>query len=357
MSNWKNVGDVAERSVYNPIIKPNPENGWETELVYNAAAMKLGNWVFVIYRAMGDDHVARFGLAYSENGIDFDRFDFPIMQPKEYYELPHETTLSRERERGGIEDPRAIVIDDTIYLYYTSFHKKCHISMASMKVENFLKLFHLGNEKKYAVSWNDAWERHGLAFPDQFNDADVFSRNAVLHKLKDDLFMLLYRVDKGNINYSFATTPTGPWKHEDNSFISKDYPWESERIGISTPAVEITYDDKTYDLFLYHGVESGEEGVERIYKVGAFLLDTNLENNELVVSKLQNPIMRPAESYELDSKWLSPCGVKAVFPCGTVKMGNEIYIYYGAGDQVIGLAKINSDDLLTQKVKTSLIKI
>jgi len=357
MSKWKSVGDITERYIYNPIMKPKLDNDWENELVYNAAVLKLESTIFVIYRGMGNDHIARFGLAYSDNGIDFKRFDFPIMYPKEYYEIPHESTLERDREKGGIEDPRVIIINDTVYLYYTSFHKKCHISMASMKIKKFIELFQKGNVKNYSKEWNDAWERHGLAFPEQFNDDSVFSRNAVLHQLKDDLFMLLYRVNKGNINYSFSKTPIGPWKHEENSFISKDYSWEVERIGISTPAIEIILNGKKCNLFLYHGVEQGDKGEERIYNIGAFLLETDFENNELIISKLENPIMRPIESYEINSKWLTQCGVKAVFSCGAVKMENEIYIYYGAGDCVIGLAKLDLDKILNCNVKVSQIKL
>lgn len=359
MTNWENVSDRAVRCVNNPIINPKTNNLWESELVYNPAALKVEDTIFLIYRAMGDDHIARFGLAYSKNGINFERLDFPIMQPTEHYELPHEITLKRERERGGIEDPRATIIGDTIYLYYTSFHKKCHIAMASMKIENFAKLVQNSKENvnDYSKKWNEAWERHGLVFPEQFENDNIFSRNAVLHKLKKDLFVLLYRVDKGNINYSFASTPVGPWQYKNNSLIEKDLSWETERIGISTPSIEIEDRGKKFSLFFYHGVESVGAGVERRYHLGAFLLESNLEKDELQIHKLLEPVMSPKTSYEVNSKWLNSCGVEAIFSCGVILFNNDIFIYYGAGDSVICLAKVTVDDILKMKTKMSVIKI
>ncbi|MGV8146918.1 MAG: hypothetical protein ACLKAK_08220 [Alkaliphilus sp.] len=359
MANWEHVGDIAVRCINNPIIKTNANNSWETELVYNTAALKIEDTVYLIYRAMGDDHIARFGLAYSKDGINFERFNFSIMRPSEYYELPHEIALKRERERGGIEDPRATIIDDTIYLYYTSFHKKCHISMASINVENFIKLVQESKENPndYSKKWNDSWKRHGLVFPKQFEDDNVFSRNAVLHKLKKDLFMLLYRVDKGNINYSFASTPIGPWQHNNNSLIEKDLPWEAERIGISTPSIEIEDRGKKFSLFFYHGVEAIGGGIERRYHLSAFLLESNLEKDELIIHKLLEPIMSPKTSYEVNSKWLDPCGVEAIFSCGAVLISNDIFIYYGAGDSVICLAKVTVDEILRMEKKMTVVKI
>lgn len=356
---WKNVGDIAVRYINNPILKAEKNNFWESKLVYNAAAFKIEDTIFLIYRAMGDDHIARFGLAYSKDGIKFDRLDYPIMQPTEYYEIPHKITLKRERERGGIEDPRATIIGDTIYLYYTSFHKKCHISIASIKVDTFIELFDRSkvHRKDYSKLWNKSWKRHGLAFPKHFEDDNIFSRNAVLHKLKDDLYMLLYRVEKGNINYSFASTPTGPWKHNNNSFIEKDYQWELERIGISTPSVKIERNGKKYDLFFYHGVEPKGGRIERVYHLGAFLLESNLENNELIIYKLKKPVMSPRETYEVNSKWLKPCGVEAVFACGAVRVNNDINIYYGAGDSVICLSRVTIDEILDEEKQKTVVKI
>jgi predicted GH43/DUF377 family glycosyl hydrolase len=38
----------------------------------------------------------------------------------------------------------------------------------------------------------------------------------------------------------------------------------------------------------------------------------------------------------------------AVFTCGSVLLGRELWVYYGSADTVIGLAKGNIDDFLRE---------
>ena len=90
---------------------------------------------------MGEDHISRFGLACSKDGINFKRLPYPVFFPNISYEIPHKKTLTFERERGGVENPRAIVVNNTVYILYTAFHKKCHIAIAKISINDFQKLF------------------------------------------------------------------------------------------------------------------------------------------------------------------------------------------------------------------------
>lgn len=83
---------------------------WEKNGVFNPAAMELEGKIHLLYRAVGADHISRFGLAISDDGESFTRFDEPILEADELNPI----------ERLGIEDPRAVRIDRDIYITYTA---------------------------------------------------------------------------------------------------------------------------------------------------------------------------------------------------------------------------------------------
>ena len=58
---WE-INGLVKRSTHNPIFMAIKEHWWESKLVYNTAAIKLGDRIYLLYRAMGNDHVSRFGL-------------------------------------------------------------------------------------------------------------------------------------------------------------------------------------------------------------------------------------------------------------------------------------------------------
>jgi len=105
-----------ERFNHNPILAPNTANFWESKAIFNCAAINYDNKIHMLYRAIGeyDHYISRLGYAVSEDGINFKRFDAPVMEPTVRYEL------------GGCEDPRLTIIDDTIYVTYVvlSFPQK-----------------------------------------------------------------------------------------------------------------------------------------------------------------------------------------------------------------------------------------
>ncbi|GAB3569047.1 glycoside hydrolase family 130 protein [Amycolatopsis endophytica] len=92
----------------NPILRPRGE-GWESGNLYNPAAIVVDDRVALLYRAHAEDRVSRIGLAWSDDGVRFDREDDPVLFPEHDY------------ERAGCEDPRVTRVGDTFYLTYTGF--------------------------------------------------------------------------------------------------------------------------------------------------------------------------------------------------------------------------------------------
>jgi hypothetical protein len=106
----------------NPILEPILEHSWESKMVYNSAAIRLDGITYIVYRAFGDDHISRLGLAWSKDGVHLDgRLPHPIFAPQTDYELAEmEVLQTRRREKGGCEDPRLVLIGERVYLTYSA---------------------------------------------------------------------------------------------------------------------------------------------------------------------------------------------------------------------------------------------
>jgi len=80
---------VLTRFEGNPILEPIRDHAWESKMVYNPAAIRLDGIFYIVYRAFGDDHLSRLGLAWSRDGLNIDgRLPYPIFTPTTAYELP-----------------------------------------------------------------------------------------------------------------------------------------------------------------------------------------------------------------------------------------------------------------------------
>ena len=78
---------------------------------------------------------------------------------------------------------------------------------------------------------------------------------------------------------------------------------------------------------------------DKKYRLGALLL--SLINPEKILGKLPYPILEPTEKYEREGQ-----RPETIFSCGSVVIRGKLFIYYGAADEVIGVATIDLDQLL-----------
>jgi len=113
----------------------------------------------------------------------------------------------------------------------------------------------------------------------------------------------------------------------------KDEMPDTEKLGISGPPIETKYGW----LLLYHGVSRKTQPMT--YYVSAALLDLNDPSKVLVRRKV--PILEPETPYELFGQVNN-----VVFPCGAAIIGEDLFVYYGGADSVIGVATMKIEDLL-----------
>jgi len=302
----------------NPILEPIKEHPWESTCVLNPGAIKLNGRVYLIYRAVGEDSISRFGLAISEDGFKInERLEKPIFEPK------------GKSEEKGCEDPRLTLIGERIYMVYIAYDGLvAQIALASIAINDFLN-----------YRWG-AWRRHGLVFPG-FTDKD----GTLFPERFNGKFAMLHRVDP-HIWITFSSHLRCPWSRKDHKILAgttSGMMWDGDKIGAGAQPIKTKYGW----LLITHGVDD-----THVYRLGVMLLD--LADPMTLLYRSPNPILEPRESHEVGE--VGKCWVpNVVFSCGAVPREDnkeildaedEILVYYGASDTVISVATAKVADLI-----------
>ncbi|MCK4346490.1 MAG: glycosidase, partial [Bacteroidales bacterium] len=87
-------------------------------------------------------------------------------------------------------------------------------------------------------------------------------------------------------------------------------------------------------LIIYHG-----KGDNSLYSLFCLLLDLN--NPSKVVRRAEKPLLTPTELFETEGFFGN-----VVFSNGLVEKDGQVYIYYGAADESVGLAITSIESLL-----------
>jgi predicted GH43/DUF377 family glycosyl hydrolase len=288
----------------NPILKPIPENSWESKLVFNAAAISLDKNIHILYRAIGNDGISRIGYARTSNGFQMDeRLPFPIFEP------------ILEMEKSGCEDPRLTLIDDELYMTYTALAEHDHwqlyqISLTSIQAEHFL-------DKKWS------WKDRVLPFRGIRNkDAVIFPRKI------DNKYVMFHRFEP-DICVAYSDD-LKRWYDIRSVFGPRHDSWDSWKVGAAGTPIELNEGW----LVIYHGVN-----YEKEYSLGVVMLDK--DNPEKVLSRSEKAILKPTKDYERYGKVPN-----VVFSCGNVAIDGKILIYYGGADSVLCVAAFDLNELI-----------
>ncbi|MFA6585575.1 MAG: hypothetical protein WCS86_00210 [Candidatus Paceibacterota bacterium] len=307
-------GSRFKRSLKNPIIVPIKENKWEEQSTFNPASILLNGKIHIVYRAMSQDNTSTLGYAMTKNGVDvIERLSLPIYVPREDFE-----NKKVSNGNSGCEDPRLTKIGKNIYLCYTAFDSigPPRVAISSITEKDF-------------ISHNWRWEKPFLITPQGMDDKD-----ACLFPNKFKLgYFILHRLDN-EICGDYLNTLD--FKHEAvkkciRIIGPRVNTWDSAKVGISAPPIKTKYGW----LLLYHGVSKSHS----TYRIGCVLLD--LKDPGIVLARSTEPIFEPEEQYE-------KIGVvnNVVFPCGMIVKNKLLYIYYGGGDRVVGVATMKLDVIL-----------
>lgn len=114
--------------------------------------------------------------------------------------------------------------------------------------------------------------------------------------------------------------------------------FEVSYIGAGGPPIET----KNGWLMIYHSAQESHKGV--IYHAKAALLQLDKPENE--IARLDIPLFSPTKQWEIEGEVND-----VVFPTGQSLFGDDLYIYYGAADKHIAVAKLNINELILELVK------
>lgn len=286
---------------------------WEGHGVFNPGVTEFAGKIYMLYRAFGRDNLSRFGLAVSEDGEHFERFDKPILEGDEHNVF----------ERLGVEDARITKLDKDYYIIYTaaSVYGANHPGTLAPSLNSPGVPWRV---RLSALRTRDfrSFERLGVIIPTlDTKDGALFGRKI------QDKYWLLHRIVPAM--YVSISTNLKSWSGG-YELLSPKEPWEINKVGAAAPPIET---EKGWLLF-YHGVDK-----HSVYRTGAVLLDRN--NPAFILGRTKTPLLEPLESWEKKGHINN-----VVFVTGVVERRGTLYLYYGGGDKVIGLAKLSVDAVL-----------
>lgn len=300
------------RAKENPILVPQG-SGFESRAVFNAAAIDLDGSVHILYRAMSANNTSTFGYARSQDGIHIDeRLGTPAYSPRADFE----SKRGKPDGNSGCEDPRLVVIDDRVYLNYTAYDgvHNPRGAISSISVNDFLA-------KRF-----DAWTEPILITPDEVDDKDI----GLLPEKREGNYVLYHRIT-GRICADLV--PDLSFTKRVSRCIEilgpREGMWDGAKVGIAGPPIKV---EKGW-LLIYHGVSRRAH-----YRLGAALLDPS---GLTVLSRTADEVLQAVESYEVQGEIPN-----VVFACGAVIRDDTIYLYYGGGDKVLGVATASLSHIL-----------
>jgi len=312
-----------QRAETNPLLEPIGNHAWEAKAVFNPGVVQAGGRIHLLYRSLAADDTSYIGYASTTDGTHLDeRSSEPVYVPREKFEKKAAAGVG-----SGCEDPRLTLIDGRVYMTYTAYDGRNppRIALTSIDQRDFL-----------AKRWN--WSRPQLISPPGVDDKDcaIFPRKiggkyAVLHRLGKSVWIDFFK------DLKFEGEE---WLGGSILMSPRSGPWDSRKIGIGGPPIET----KKGWLLLYHGISKRED---RHYHVRAALLD--LKNPRRVLARSKYPIFEPETPYEKNG-----LVANVVFPCGTAILGDDLYVYYGGADKIVGVATVKLPkmlDLLLGKVR------
>ena len=284
----------------NPILLPDPASDWETYNVFNPAVIYHNGLFHMFYRAQGLDWISRVGYAASADGVHWNRLRRPVLEPQGAF------------EDRGIEDPRISEIDGTFYMTYTAF---------GSQYEELKGPTHSGGGILPMIARSQnmiTWERLGpIVRGEDDKDHLLFPRKiggkfAALHRRWPQAWLAF--------SDDLLAWPESEMKAIYGPRLENE--WESLSVGNNGVPIETPYGW----VVLNHAY-----GPDHVYRMGVILLD--LDDPSRVIHRPAQPVFWPQELWELRGDVPN-----VVFSCANPVVGDTVYLFYGGGDHVVGLA-------------------
>jgi predicted GH43/DUF377 family glycosyl hydrolase len=302
--------ELFRRSGANPILTaadvPYPANS-----VFNPGAARVGDETILLVRVEDLRGISQLHVARSRDGVSDWQFDPEPLLRSDVDRDPEET--------WGCEDPRLTWLPEREEwaIAYTAYSRRGPlVSLATTRDFRSVR-------------------RLGPVMPPEDKDAALFPRRF------DGRWAMIHRPSplRGGAHMWLSFSPDlRHWGDHKLLLEARDGAWwDAGKIGLGPPPLETPEGW----LVLYHGVRSTSDGP--IYRAGLALLD--LDDPGTVLHQTDEWVFAPAAPYEITGD----VG-RVVFPCGWVRdeATDQLFLYYGAADTVIGLATARFSEVLAR---------
>ena len=285
-----------------PIISPRG-SGWESAGTFNPAVVFHRGKFVMLYRAQDQAGTSRLGFAESNDGIHFTRRPEPVLSPEADYE-----------KDGGVEDPRLVKIGGTFYLTYTGYNKKdAQLCLAVSK-----DLIHWQRKgvivPAYQGKWNVGWTKSGAIIPQKING-------------KYWMYWLGTSADKTDqMGLSYSSDLLHWTEATETPILPRRAGMFDSRVVEPGPAPIIT---PRGIVLIYNGADD-----KLVYRTGVAIFDRN--DPRKLISRTDQPVFAPEKEWEIKGQVPN-----VVFVEGAVAQRGRYFLYYGAGDEHVGVAEAN----------------
>ncbi len=342
--------DIAKRFTQNPLLRPadlKPGiDGMEIVCLLNPGVFQFDGkiWLllrvaerpkqienkisFPVYNNKGEIEI----LSFDKNDPDLDATDPRVIN---YKKKDYLTTLSYlrlvcsddgihfheaegylpifgkgELETFGIEDCRVATMANEFCLSFTEVSE-----------------FGVGVGLIRTRDWKN-FSREGMIFPPHNKDCAIFEEKI------NGKYYALHRPSSPELGGNYIWLAQSPdlihWGQHKCIATVRPQMWDSKRVGAGGAPIRT---DKGW-LEIYHGANSDHR-----YCLGALLLDIN--DPSKVLARSIEPIMEPVQTYEQTGFFGN-----VVFTNGHYVKGDDIFMYYGASDEVICGARFSIREIL-----------
>lgn len=242
--------------------------------------------------------LSHFRLAKSKDGVNFEVAEKPTLSGKTKY------------ESWGIEDARITKMGNNYYILYSAISQ--YGVLPSMIVTKDFCSF---SEPKTILPPEN---KDVVLFPEKINNK----------------YHLLHRpvpFGIGNLDIWLSTSDDlVHWGNHKHLLSVSERGFDSGRVGAGGVPIKTPHGW----LIIYHAADKNNN-----YSLTAALL--SLEEPEVVSHKLNFPLLKAEEDYEKEGFFNN-----VVFSCGEIVKKEIIYLYYGAADDKMALARIDKKKLL-----------
>ncbi|MCO6358334.1 hypothetical protein GBO34_06970 [Roseivirga pacifica] len=302
---------------------------WQKADVFNPAAIVKNDTVFMFFRAEDNPkaylggRTSRIGLAWSTDGMNFNKYDRPVVYP--------DSTSLQWDYPGGCEDPRVVKAPDGNYIMtYTSWNQDvARLSVASSR--------DLKN-----------WTKHGPALLNAFDGKFVNtwskSGSIVTERKGDELIATkvngkywMYFGERGvNLAYSEDLINWTPLTDGDNlATVMETRPGYFDSF-LTEPGPPALLTEQGI-LLIYNG--KNDEGdiadpniAKGTYCGGQALFD--LKDPSKFITRLDTPFICPTLPHETTGQYAAG----TTFLEALVPYHDKWFMYYGTADSFVGVA-------------------